>query len=225
MNPSPRCLTTRTPQLPTSRAASQQERSVLSILRALAPRRPLSRTEATLVAELQANRLLELAGLPDAPIPSELITELPRISVRQDPDLPVSGSAIWVAGRWLLSVNGSEPWTRQRFSLAHELKHVIDHRHVETLYRSSADAEAAAEYFAACLLMPKRAVHQAWAAGHQRLSTLSTMFAVSPAAIARRLEHIGLRERVPRHQAGVRSGHTGRRQYQRATESLAIGVS
>lgn len=108
------------PQLPTSRAAAQQERGVLAILRSLMPRRLLTTREAELVAELQANRLLELAGIAEAPVPNELITELPRVAVRLDPDLPVSASAQWVSGRWLISINGSEAWTRQRFSLAHE---------------------------------------------------------------------------------------------------------
>ncbi len=115
------------PQLPTSRAASGQERGVLAILRSAMPRRLLNSQEAELVAELQANRLLELAGMPQPPVPNELITELPRIAVRLDPNLPVSGCAQWVSGRWLLSINASEPWTRQRFSLAHEFKHVLDH--------------------------------------------------------------------------------------------------
>ena len=70
------------PLLPTSRAAAQQvrERGVLAILRSLMPRRLLTTREAQVVAELQANRLLELAGLPQAPVPNELITELPRIA-------------------------------------------------------------------------------------------------------------------------------------------------
>lgn len=183
--------------LPTSRAASGQERGVLTILRALAPRRMLTASETEYLAELQANRLLELAGRPQMPVPNELITELPRIRVLQDFDLPVSGSAQWVSGRWLLTLNGGEPFTRRRFSMAHELKHVIDHRHVGTLYDSLEQAEYAADYFAACLWMPKRDVKRVWGAGLQDLGALSEHFAVSPPAMARRLQHLGLRDRTP----------------------------
>lgn len=186
-------LATHQPELPTSRASANQERNVLSILRALAPRRALSTSEMLLVAELQANRLLELAGLPQTPIPNEIVTELPRIVVRHDPDLPVSGSAHWLGGRWQLTINANEPWTRQRFSLAHELKHVIDHRHVETLYRDALHAEMAADYFAACLLMPKREVKRSWGEGMQSLTELANQFGVSAVAMARRLDHLGLR--------------------------------
>jgi predicted transcriptional regulator len=175
------------------RAASGQERGVLTILRALTPRRSVNYREALLLAELQANRLLELAGLTTAPIPTELITQLPRIVVRLDPDLAVSASARWMTGQWLLSVNSQDPWTKQRFSLGHELKHVIDHRHVN-LYASDSEAEHAADYFAACLLMPKRLVLKAWNQGDRRLSTLAALFGVSRSAMAVRLEHLGLRQ-------------------------------
>ena len=49
---------------------------MLAILRAVIPRRRLLPRQMLVLAELQANRLLELAGLPQAPIPNDLITEL-----------------------------------------------------------------------------------------------------------------------------------------------------
>jgi IrrE N-terminal-like domain len=184
--------------LRTSRAAQDQERNVLALLRGLMPRRPLDNLrEAELIAELQANRLLELAGLPEPPVPDELIAGLPRIRVRRDVDLPASGSASWHSGYWLLTLNGSEPYTRQRFSLAHEVKHVLDHPHVQQLDAAGIDREHVADYFAACLLMPKRDVKRLWGQGVQQLSDLSRAFAVSPAAMSRRLRHLGLRP-VPR---------------------------
>ena len=113
--------------------------------------------------------------------------------------MPVSGCTSWQAGRWLILINGSEPYGRQRFSLAHEFKHVIDHRFRDVLYvdrpglSAAAQAEQAADYFAACLLMPRAWVKRAWSEGLQRLSELSQLFEVSPPAMARRLDHLGLR--------------------------------
>ena len=184
--------------LPTSRLAPRQERAVLAVLRAKAPRRSLSPAEAGQIADWQATTLLELAGLTAPPTPSGLISELPRVLVQTDVDLPVSGCTSWQAGRWLIVLNGSEPYARQRFSLAHEYKHTIDHRYRDSLYvdrpglSAYAQAERAADYFAACLLMPRRWVKQAWANGYQRVSELSQLFEVSPPAMARRLEHLGL---------------------------------
>ena len=223
MNTSTGPIATHQTALSTSRMASRQERGVLAVLRALIPRRPLTPRETLALAELQANKLLELAGRPQAPIPNELITELPRIVVRHDPDLPVSGSAHWAAGRWQLTINASEPWTRQRFSLAHELKHVIDHRYVEMLYENGKQAEMAADYFAACLLMPKREVMRAWCQGTQKLAAIAEQFAVSPAAMARRLEYLGLR--TPARRAPSPSPSPARRGHYTRPSSFAIGAT
>jgi len=213
------------PQLPTSRGASAQERSVFAVLRGLVPRRLLTGQEAELVAELQANRLLELAGLPQAPIPNELITELPRVSVRLDPDLPVSGSAQWINGRWLLSINSAEPWRRQRFSLAHELKHVLDHPLVDVIYAGPEAAEQMADQFAGCLLMPRRILKRAWGQGTQSLSDLADLFGVSERAVAVRLEHLGLRAPLVRHQQPSIHPTRPRGQYHRSRGALFLGVT
>ncbi len=189
------------------------------------PRRLLTTREAELVAELQANRLLELAGLPQAPIPNELVTELPRIAVRLDPDLPVSGSAQWVSGRWLLSINASEPWTRQRFSLLHELKHVLDHPFVNEIYAGDEQAEHLADYFAACVLMPRRYVKRVWGERMQSLADLSQHFGVSERAMALRLQHLGLRSPLPRHDRHVAPPTPRpRRHYQRTSQHLWAGL-
>jgi hypothetical protein len=185
--------------LPTSRAAPHGERAVLAILRAKAPHRALDLREAARVAEWQAITLLELAGLSEPPTPASLITELPRVLVRSDVDLPVSGCTSWQNGRWVIILNAAEPLVRQRFSLAHEFKHAVDHRFRHELYvgrpglSAEVQAERAADYFAACLLMPRRWIYRAWTGGHQRISELSRMFSVSPQAMARRLEYLGLR--------------------------------
>lgn len=187
--------------LPTSRSATHGERAVLAILRAKAPQRTLDPHEAAQVAEWQATALLELAGLTAPPTPAGLISELPRVLVRTDADLPVSGCTSWSNGRWLILLNAAEPYARQRFSLAHEFKHAIDHRHRDVMYvdrpglSAAAQAEQAADYFAASLLMPRRWVKQAWGSGIQHLHGISGLchrFEVSPPAMALRLQHLGL---------------------------------
>jgi Zn-dependent peptidase ImmA (M78 family) len=175
----------------------------LAVLRSKAPRRALSPAEAAQVAEWQATALLEQAGLTEPPTPRRLISELPRVLVRTDVDLPVSGCTSWQAGHWLIVLNGAEPYVRQRFSLAHEFKHTIDHRYRDILYvdrpglSAYAQAEQAADYFAACLLMPRRWLKHAWGDGIQRLSDLSWLFAVSLPAMTRRLKHLGLSNHSP----------------------------
>jgi Zn-dependent peptidase ImmA (M78 family) len=75
----------------------------------------------------------------------------------------------WSHGRWLILLNAADSRGRQRFSLAHELKHILDHPFVTILYarwgESTDQAEQACDYFASCLLMPSRWLRQAWAEG------------------------------------------------------------
>lgn len=172
-------------------------RSVLASLRAVIPARQLDFTEAMQIAELQAARLLELSDISDWPVPSTVVTDLPRIVIHQR-DLPTSGMSYWNGHAWVIALNATEPATRQRFTLLHEYKHVIDHGATDRLYRGhgrhAADqqAELAADYFAACALMPKRLVKRAWGEGLQRPTMLARSFHVSPRAMDVRLHQLGL---------------------------------
>ena len=186
--------------------------SVLAQLRAVTPNRPLRYAEHERIAELQANKLLAAIGITGPPVPTELISELPRILVAPEVDLPVSGAAQWVAGRWVIAIAAADHPTRQRFSLAHEFKHVVDHPLRHLIYRdqgtfaAEAQAERIAEYFAACLLLPKRWVVKAWTGGMQRLSDLSRHFDVSPRAMQIRLWQLGLAEPQQRCATPTRQG-------------------
>lgn len=174
------------------------EVNVLAILRGLVPDRHLSYGEALQIAELQANKLKEHFGIDSAEVPTELITELPRITVDYDPDMPVSGSAHWNGYRWVITLNSSEPPLRRRFSMMHELKHIIDHTTRHHLYGRDDDpaarqrAERAAYHFAACLLMPKRWVKRLWGEGTQAITQMAAAFEVSHQAMRYRLDQLGL---------------------------------
>src|SRR5712675_1065986 len=96
---------------------------VIASLRDFVPIRPLTRTEAFRIAELQSIRFLGLVGVSEPPVRESVITNLPRLSVQRISPLPVSGATQWANGQWLLLLNGGEPRARQIFSLAHELKH------------------------------------------------------------------------------------------------------
>jgi Zn-dependent peptidase ImmA (M78 family) len=176
---------------------NHENRSVLASLRSLIPLRPLEFGEAMQIAELQAARLLELTGTTDWPVDSTVITELPRIRVERR-DLPTSGMSYWDGHNWVIALNGAEPATRQRFTLLHEYKHIIDHGVTDRLYTGTArhtaseQAEQAADYFAGCALMPKRLIKRAWGQGLQRPGVLARHFGVSARAIDVRLAQLGL---------------------------------
>jgi predicted transcriptional regulator len=180
------------------------ERGALALLRGLVPNRDLTVHETFRIAELQANRLLGHSNVRTAAVPSEIVTRVPRIRVSRERGLPVSGSAHWNGHYWLIAVCAEDHPVRQRFSLMHEFKHVLDHTTRHRLYRdrrgtsAHEHAERVADYFAACVLMPKRVVKRLWGEGHQDIPRLARMLQVSQPALRYRLEQLGLRERSRR---------------------------
>lgn len=185
---------------------NQEQPSMLALLRSLMPARKLYFNEALRLAELQANRLLERSNITSTPVPNEIVGSLPRITVEYEPDMPCSGASNWDSRRrtWVITLNALEPDTRHRFSLMHEYKHIVDHGSAGLVelggwrYFGYRPVEYLAEYFAGCVLIPKRLVKQAWGAGLQREDELADYFDVSPQAIAVRLSQIGLTESRPR---------------------------
>lgn len=183
----------------TGAAAQPEDASVLATLRQLVPHRQLSFEEVKRITELQAYRLRQLFEIDGPAFPHEIIMELPRIQVDFDIDLPVSGSSHWNGSQWVIVLNSLEGPLRQRFSLAHEFKHVMDHSVRHFMYHDfdeeghSKQAEQIADYFAGCLLMPKQHIKTLYYNhGVQRPSELSECFHVSPKAIQFRLHQLGI---------------------------------
>jgi hypothetical protein len=136
-------------------------RGVIAALRDFVPIRPLTREEAMRIAELQALRFLEMVGITGGPVPERVIADLPRVQVERMSPLPVSGATQWASQRWLIVLNGAEPATRQRFSLAHEFKHILDHRFADVLYRNILE-EARHESIEQGVWIPWRDVKLPW---------------------------------------------------------------
>jgi predicted transcriptional regulator len=177
-------------------AAASLQPEAFTAARKLVPLRRLSLEEASRLAERQANSMLQALGAASPPVPTELIAALPKIRVRRFNDLPVSGFARWESARWLVGVNASEPTTRQRFSLAHEIKHILDSPFDTTIYAGlgERDRERVADHFAACLLMPRPWVEEAAGRYSADIRGLARRFRVSPLAMRVRL-HVLARSR------------------------------
>jgi Zn-dependent peptidase ImmA (M78 family) len=172
--------------------------STLHQLRELAdPLKRLSAEEARKLAEAQAERLLRLSGVTGPPVGERIIAELPNVQIERI-DAPKSFQAAvkWSDGRWLILVNGRMTRASQRFSVAHELKHILDHPFVTILYERQQPklAHEACEYFAACLLMPRRWMRAAWAEDQQDERSLARRFGVSVKALKVRLLQLKLIE-------------------------------
>ncbi|HSV67554.1 MAG TPA: ImmA/IrrE family metallo-endopeptidase [Mycobacteriales bacterium] len=174
------------------------------------PYRPVD-YQAKSILERQAAKLLEIFDIREAPVDVALIAELPRLEVVVRPSREVvddhgrqlSGLTKWDKGRWLIKINRDDSPTRRRFTLAHEFGHVLEHPFVRVLYADTYGRldeqrmEDHCDYFAACLLMPRPWVKQAWANLTQDQARLAAYFRVSPAAMARRLAYLNLTEPHP----------------------------
>lgn len=179
-------------------------RGVIAQLRDIVPLRPLTRHEALSIAERQALMMRKLLDVTGPVLQEFVLADLPRIQIVRKSPWPVSGATQWVSGRWIIVLNGAEAPVRQRFSLAHEFKHIIDHPFVDLLYKGIPEAERAdwiehvCDYFAGCLLMPRPALKKAWTTQSQDLYSMAKTFYVSQAAMNTRLNQTGLAESAGR---------------------------
>jgi Zn-dependent peptidase ImmA (M78 family) len=167
-------------------------------LQGLVPRRRLDRLEALAVAEQQAQHLRSLLGVEQAAITTQQLTMIPGVLINEVARLGVSGATRQVEDLWVVLVNRDEAAVRRRFTIAHEIKHILDDQAVAHL-RASGNAEVPnwiteriCDYFAACLLMPRMWVKRAWTTGTQDERDLARLFNVSTDAIRIRLRQIGL---------------------------------
>lgn len=166
--------------------------SILASLRALTPRCQLTFDDTKHLAERQASLL---GRLLTEDITETTIAGLPRIRIIHEP-LPTSGLSYWNGREWIIALNTSDSLPRQRYTLLHEFKHIIDHGAAKRLYRTQWEAERAADYFAACALMPKPALKRVFCTITQDLDQLADHFGVSRQAIQVRLEQTGLVDRA-----------------------------
>ncbi|MFV8308244.1 ImmA/IrrE family metallo-endopeptidase [Mycobacteroides chelonae] len=184
--------------------------SVLALLRAcVPPRDDITFTEALQIAERQATKLLELHGITDGRVPDTVITGIPHIRIINTARLASStaadGACTWdtKTRRWVIMINRANTVQRQRSTLAHEFKHILDDP-IDNLYKAahrlgrSPQAEHAANYFAGCLLIPREFLHRAWHSGIHSPAALATLFQASEHAITVRLRQTGLIDHIHR---------------------------
>lgn len=175
--------------------------SVLTSLRSIAPQhRALTPSEARSVAERQARRFRVLTGYDDEPmLPNQVMLNLPRIRVVLAVSMNYAGLSGWDhdSRQWQIVINGRDAPARQRFTLAHEYKHVIDYTTHQANYRTFGSysahdqGEDVCDYFAGCLLIPKHLLKRVWSDGIQDTRDLAQLFGVSKAAMRVRLCQTG----------------------------------
>jgi Zn-dependent peptidase ImmA (M78 family) len=163
-------------------------------------------------AREQARALVEKLGLKAPPVPVEKLAKALGVRVEYNPfDDELSGMAFIRDGKPIIGVNSKHHPNRQRFTIAHELGHIVLHRsHLETAINKSRNfiprdptsaegtdpLEIQANAFASELLLPAKLVRQAlseWPGDlndDDYLIALAKRFRVSLTAFQFRLENI-----------------------------------
>jgi Zn-dependent peptidase ImmA (M78 family) len=173
---------------------------IIAALRDLTPHKPLTVAESLFAAEQQAARLLQLTNTTAPAVPATVITNLPVVTVEPRLGLEAASVSRWVEPHrgWTIYFDAALDHRSVRLRLAHELKRIVDWPFRLDLYRDEADmtrqerASQAADYFAACLLMPRAWVSAALDQGICGLQALADHFDVPPAAMRIRLFGLGL---------------------------------
>jgi hypothetical protein len=186
---------------------------LLPQLRQLMPNRAISMSEARSIAERQAALLLDLSAVTEPWVPQHIICSLPGIVVEWPRDWPADGTSFKAVSHWRIVIRATDSVQRQRFSLAHELKHVLDdpvidrlHTHVQAEKRQER-AEQLCHYFAACLLMPRPWVKHDYYGGMQSVHKLARRYFVSEVAMTKRLRELGLTPLVRPTSKAVTTNH------------------
>lgn len=169
---------------------------VLHDLRALTPARRLSHIESLRLAERQATALRQLLQIAEDRFPIHRIRQIPHVSIRTVCDLPVSGLTFWGEHTWKIQVRAGESLVHRRFTVLHELKHIIDHPlhtrlYDERAYVATGERELVADYFSACALIPADRLRAAHSQTNNR-KALAAHFGVSGRQMARRIAELGL---------------------------------
>ena len=165
-------------------------------------------------AREQARGLVEKLGLKAPPVPVEKLAKALGVRVEYNPfDDELSGMAFLRDGKPVIGVNANHHPNRQRFTIAHELGHILLHRsrldaavlidkNKNFIPRDAISAEGTdpveveANAFASELLMPVKLVRQVLSEStrdlhdDEYLIALAKRFRVSLAAFQFRLEKI-----------------------------------
>jgi hypothetical protein len=104
------------------------------------------------------------------PVPDNLITACPNglpIEVRRV-SLKANHGALWrMDDGWLIYLNSASSPARQRFTLYHEIFHILAHSNGDTFFKHSDDDEVyfneyLADHFSGAILTPRDVVEKRW---------------------------------------------------------------
>lgn len=163
-----------------------------------------------IVVENKVQQILEKLNIKSSPVPIEEILRKFNIRIGEASSKEYSGLLIRKESGALIGLNCDEPYSRRRFTMAHELGHFlfdlssdafvdrIEHRDAKNVLNKDAK-EIRADMFAAALLMPREflkndftKIRQQGVFLQEHLELLADKYAVSKQAMKYRLANLKL---------------------------------
>jgi len=144
---------------------------------------------------------LKDAGVQHPPIPTDIISladENHPIEVHRLP-LKANHGAIWqLSDRWIIQIKKDDPPARQRFTLFHEVFHILAHRDGTPVFKKKGIKEGyfnelLADYFAGRMLAPVELVKEKWPEVND-INRMAEIFQVPTAVMGLGLWTLGLIE-------------------------------
>lgn len=150
--------------------------------------------------QLQPSEIVD-AFLTDAPIRVDQLVVALGLQLSYAVLGDVSGKIERAGKTYKITVNGTDPRVRQRFTVAHEIGHYVLHRDLigdgivdDAMYRSklSDTYETQANQYAAYILMPPNLFRSKYREGVRSYPDLARAFEVSSQAAEYRAKNLGL---------------------------------
>jgi len=152
-----------------------------------------------LLVELLAQRYLKIGEVSSPPVPTVLVGLVDQrgtIEVREVP-LKAYHGAIWHPKEgWIVQVRADDAPGVKRLTLFHEAFHILAHYRTTPVFRKRGAIQGSfnellADYFAMCILMPRRWVREKWVQVND-LDRMAEIFDVPKPAVCIRLRQLGL---------------------------------
>lgn len=152
--------------------------------------------------ETLATIYLKRGDVRRVPVPSELVLLADpqrRIELQPVPLKAHHGGLWFIGDEWLIQYNNRESLGAIRYTIFHEAYHILCHRispafrRIDHGYRPF--DEVAADYFATCILMPRKWVREQWRRVYS-IPRMALIFRVSESAMRMRLTQLGFLEKA-----------------------------
>ncbi len=149
--------------------------------------------------EMLAQECLEKGNVIRPPVPMALVSLFDKTHAIEVHPLPLKSyhGAIWrLKDRWVIQLRDKDTLARRRYTLFHEAFHILAHREAVPVFKKRDSQEGSfnellADYFAFCILMPKKWVREEWVEVKD-LNRLAKLFDVPQKLMRARLKLLGL---------------------------------